>query len=153
MDLDATGLIAAINNLAYRVRSIYNIRCVFSTDPQLENMGNGMTSLHLYYIAHEAINNAVKHSAADTITISLLIDNGNLVLSVADNGKGIEKKERKRDSDNDGRKGGMGLRIMQHRAEMIRATLEVGGCKPSGTCLRCSVPLVYMSNWQDKDEL
>ena len=152
VDLDATGLIAAINNLAYRVRSIYNIRCVFSSDPQLENMDNGMTSLHLYYIAHEAINNAVKHSGADTITISLSIDNGNLVLSVSDNGGGIRKKERKKETGNNGRKGGMGLRIMQHRAEMIRANLEIGGCKPAGTFMRCSVPLVYMSNWQDRDE-
>ncbi len=148
VDLDATGLVSAINNLAYRICSIYGIRCSFQCNSSIENIGTGMTSLHLYYITHEAINNAVKHSGASNLLISLSVDSGNLVLTVADDGKGITKKEdagkeRRRD---DGVKGGMGLRIMQHRAEIIRASLEIGKNGSGGTLVRCSVPLVYIAD-------
>jgi signal transduction histidine kinase len=76
----------------------------------------------LYRITQEALNNSLKHAGATSVTVSLGMDNGFVVLEVADNGHGFEL-----DSDAY-QEGGMGLLSMRERAERlgllaIRSTL------------------------------
>nr|WP_320191514.1 cache domain-containing protein [uncultured Desulfobacter sp.] len=82
-------------------------------------------AIHLYHIAREAVNNAVKHSNCDQIFIDLIEDAaaGLIHLTVTDNGSGI-------DPDHSGR--GIGLQIMAYRAKIIEAqfNIETG---PKGT--------------------
>ena len=72
---------------------------------------------NLFYIAQEAVHNAVRHGKADVVSMELLLDNGRIVLEIKDNGPGIPEKP---DSK------GMGLRIMGYRAKMIGGSLELG---------------------------
>jgi signal transduction histidine kinase len=94
-------------------------------------MANNFTATHLYRIAQEAVNNALKHSRGKRIEISLLERNGVITLKVFDNGNGIDKKRENGP--------GMGLRIMSYRAELIGAALSIGQANGGGTEMTCTV--------------
>jgi DNA-binding LacI/PurR family transcriptional regulator/signal transduction histidine kinase len=87
-------------------------------------------ALHVFHIVQEALNNAIRHSRAQHITISLASEvgpDGNLyrIASVFDDGIGLPKKIRE---------GGLGLRIMHSRASMAQAELTIDS-SPKGTAV------------------
>ncbi len=86
--------------------------------------------LHLYRIAQEAVSNAMKHSGAKNIDISLICAEKLLTLAVRDNGMGSAKP----------RKDGMGMRVMAFRARSIGGKLDVGPRQDGpGTAVVCSL--------------
>jgi signal transduction histidine kinase len=88
----------------------------------------------LYRIAQEAVANAIKHSRADRIEIALSEGEGEIMLSIRDNGIGIP--------DNiSGKSTGMGLLTMSHRARMMGGVLAVEHDDFGGTIVRCQVPV------------
>lgn len=94
---------------------------------------HGEADSHLYRIAAEAVANAAKHADAHTITIRLTIDDGDLVLSVEDDGVGIPDAPIPTD--------GVGLRMMRYRADLIGAQLVIEPGEGGGTVVRCRLPL------------
>jgi signal transduction histidine kinase len=88
------------------------------------------TASHLYRIAQEAINNAVRHGHAKTIAIELQNGDTEAVLSVTNDGAPLPTKL--------GRSGGMGLHIMRYRAEMIGAMLRIVSTAQGKTAVICS---------------
>jgi signal transduction histidine kinase len=88
---------------------------------------------HLYHIAQEAVNNAIKHAKAGHIVIALGASGGRGALAITDDGTGIQKLSPS--------SGGMGLSIMNYRARMIGGTLEVRPGKPRGTVVSCKFPI------------
>ena len=93
--------------------------------PALEN---GVAA-HLYYIAQEAVLNAVKHGKAAHVTLSLKYTGGHYELSIQDNGAGFDP--------GNGTSKGMGVRIMQYRARTIGATLDLKSAPGNGTRITC----------------
>ncbi len=69
-------------------------------------------AIHLYRIAQEAVNNAIKHGMARKITISFHTDNNGTTLTIRNDGIGFRKVTLE----------GMGMSIMRYRANMIGAT-------------------------------
>lgn len=88
-------------------------------------------AIHLYHIAREAVNNAVKHANCDRINIDLSRDgaDGQIHLKVTDNGTGI-------DPEPSGR--GIGLQIMAYRAKIIDAQFHID-TGPKGTQIHVSM--------------
>jgi len=80
----------------------------------------------LYRIAQEALNNALKHAAATSVTVYIRTEGEQVELEVVDNGKGF-------DPDTVSDRGGMGLAIMQERAERLGSTLTVVAAPGKGT--------------------
>lgn len=85
---------------------------------------------NFYRIAQEALANAARHAGAGLISISLTRDNNRLELVIADNGCGMEYVPGEGD--------GLGLRIMQERAGLIGARLEIT-TSASGTTISVTV--------------
>lgn len=81
-------------------------------------------AVHLYYIAHEAVHNAVKHAAAKKITIRLADRDEKMTLTIDDNGRGI---------DENAKSIGMGMRIMKYRATRIGAAFDILETPEGGT--------------------
>ena len=79
--LTTHGLLPALEDLAATAHERYHLRCVCEADPRPLDCGL-TTAGHLYRIAQEAVNNAVKHSGARNVTIRLTGANGGLALSV-----------------------------------------------------------------------
>lgn len=91
-------------------------------------------SLCLYRVAQESLRNAVKHSNASTVHISLGSENGRVVMSIADDGKGFEA------SDANGFSG-IGLLSMHERVRMLNGSLTVRSSKGNGTIATVKIPV------------
>lgn len=87
---------------------------------------------HLFRIAQEAVQNALKHANARHVEIGLAVDGGELQLTVADDGAGITETPLAG--------GGHGMYSMRFRCNAIGGRLFVGARPGGGTLVACSVP-------------
>ena len=92
-------------------------------------------ALHIFRIIQEALTNAIRHSNAHHIVISLQVQqdsDGSVqrIASIADDGVGLPKQLHKN---------GLGLRIMRNRASMAKAELSIDSSS-GGTVVRIRVP-------------
>lgn len=129
-DKDADNLLDAFNEFAFNINKIYKLSCVFNCDESI-NVKDHNTATHLYRIGQEAVNNAVKHAKAKNISIGLFIDDGQLVLTIRDDGIGIAEDKFKSK--------GMGLRTMRYRAGMINASFDIKKDPISGSIVTCTI--------------
>lgn len=129
VQLEDEGLMAALHELATSVESLFKVTCSFKCQTPILVRDNDR-AIHLYRIAQEAINNAIKHGKPSSISIVLQKIRGKRTLKIEDNGKGFSS---------DGSADGMGLRIMKHRAAMIGARLETVPNKPHGVKVICTL--------------
>jgi PAS domain S-box-containing protein len=126
--LEESGLVLALEDLASNATNLFKIKCdLFCEDPA-PALENGVAA-HLYYIAQEAVLNAVKHGKASRVKISLKRDDGHFELSIQDNGTGFHQAN--------GSPKGMGVRIMHYRAQTIGATLDLKNSSGGGTRVTC----------------
>jgi PAS domain S-box-containing protein len=128
VEIEPNGLMAALNSLAANAASLFRVNCSFEC-PQPVLLENRTSATHLYRIAQEAIGNAVKHGHAKTIVISLKGLDGEVTLTVKDDGVGFRQEGRAIE--------GMGLRIMEYRADMIGAMLRIDSVEGKGTTVAC----------------
>lgn len=129
--LKSGGLIAALADLAGQTAEMYGIECIFLAPEQTPPLSD-TAATHLYRIAREAVTNAANHGQATTIRITLVNTRKTSVLGVRDNGCGMPRLPIRRM--------GMGLRIMNYRADVIGGTLVITTPPEGGTTVTCSVP-------------
>ena len=91
--------------------------------------------ISLFRVVQECVNNAVKHSGAKNITITLELskDNGDLVLSVADDGKGISSEKINQTNR-------FGIRGMRDRIQSLGGKFIVESPNGTGTKISSIVP-------------
>jgi len=82
---------------------------------------------HLYRIAQEALNNAIRHAKAQAVKMELTVSPRVVRLTISDDGKGFSARAE--------RSVGMGLRTMQNRATAIGATLAIRTGSEAGTSI------------------
>lgn len=123
------ALQTGLAELAERINALRRLRARFDC-PEPVLVEDPIVAGHLYRIAQEALNNAVKHSRASQVTIRLVREKGSLLLEVVDDGIGLAKK----------RSGGLGLGIMHHRARVIGGELNVTSRKGGGVSVSCRTP-------------
>lgn len=88
----------------------------------------------VFRIFQELLTNVTKHAAATEVAVRLLTGGGELLLEVADNGRGIaEADQRKR--------GSYGIRGMRERARELAGRLEIVGEPGHGTRASLAMPL------------
>ena len=125
------GLMIALRELGHQTSELFRVRCRFHCrKPVL--IEDSTLAGHLFRIAQEAVNNALKHGKPRSITIRLSPVRGNVMLAISDNGKGIAQLSPTRQ--------GLGLHIMQYRAGLIRGTVKVQERRGRGTEVVCSAP-------------
>jgi len=130
VEVGPQGLETALRDLASKVQTTMQRTCGVSCRGPL-NLADDAASLHLFRIAQEAVNNAVRHSKAGQIRIELDTIGQTTMLAVHDDGIGMPAA---------GPRGkGMGISVMQYRARMIGGSLEIRS-SPSGTSVICSCP-------------
>jgi signal transduction histidine kinase len=115
-ELDAEGLMAALQQLAENVSERFRINCVLDGDESIR-IHDRTVANQLYRITQEAVTNSVKHGAARQVDIRLAKDGADLCLTIVDNGTGFPDTLPKSD--------GLGLRLMQHGAALSGATFDV----------------------------
>lgn len=126
--LEENGLVSALEELAANAGDVFKIQCQFSSASPPAPIDHDV-SIHLYYIAHEAIANACKHGNASQVKITLEPHHDRFALHVRDDGRGFVVHGKAH--------AGMGIRIMQYRARVIGATLNLRSAPGSGTDVSC----------------
>ncbi len=129
---DAQGLMSALKRWAAEVEDLFHISCRLCVDePVLIDDAN--LSTHLYRIAQEAVNNAIRHGEAKSITISLFAGTNFGTLKIANDGASLPEP--------DAKSSGMGMQIMNYRARMIGGSLNVESGEAHGVTITCLFPL------------
>lgn len=125
-------LVSALRSLAIRANWGPEFQCELHCDSAV-SIQDQTISNHLFRIAQEAVSNALKHSKASKIDITLERTGDAVVLIVADNGEGISLDVSEAD--------GLGLLTMRYRANAINATLTIEPQESGGTCVTCLLPV------------
>lgn len=126
--LDDLGLVASIEGLARRVRT-GTLDVVVDSRP-LPPLPAAV-DVACYRIAAEALANAARHARAGRVDVELRIDDGDLVLTVTDDGQGLPAEPRRR---------GLGLASMRQRAEEIGGRCAIES-DHGGTRVSVALPL------------
>jgi signal transduction histidine kinase len=130
VNVEPDGLMSALGLLARNCGQLYDLDCQFHCDrPVL--IGARETATHLYRIAQEATNNAVKHGHAKRIVIDLRHQSSKTLLTVTNDGLPLPGDRERR--------GGMGLQIMRYRADIIGATLRITSTADGKTAVVCAL--------------
>ena len=129
-ELEADGLITALQDLAENIRERFRITCIFDGDESIR-IHDSTIANQLYRIAQEAVTNSIKHAAAKRIDIRLAMDGPELRLTIIDDGVGFPDKPPPSD--------GLGLGLMHHGAVLSGATFDVRRNGRSGTIATCRV--------------
>jgi len=131
VDLEKKGLSVGLKKLCEKFTNVTGISCQYieGEDVEVENYN---ISLHLYRIAQEAVNNAMKHANADHIEVHLSRDFRETSVTVTDNGDGFKSEKRQEN--------GLGIQIMKHRAGMLGGYVEIKRTENEETQVRCVVP-------------
>ena len=133
--LDELGPGAALEALADRVRS-RGMDVELTVDLDWE--AGRATTRHddeletaVYRITQEALTNALKHSAAPGVTVTIVEADGRVTVTVEDTGRGFEPS---------GREDGYGLLGMRERVELLGGTLAVESAPGDGTKVMARLP-------------
>ncbi|SMC65518.1 PAS domain S-box-containing protein [Desulfocicer vacuolatum DSM 3385] len=130
--LVAHGLQNALEQIVNTFKYTPGIKIGFKTSETVICEDNNVAT-HLYHIAREAVNNAVKHSGGNCIEISLFKKNGFVHLWIEDNGKWIKTT---------GPTKGIGLQIMAYRAKIIDGGFEIK-TTPGGSKIKVCIKYKY----------
>jgi PAS domain S-box-containing protein len=120
---DLKARLAAIENHA-------GVRTAITLTGSMENCPPEWQE-NLFWIASEALNNAIKHAQANIVKLSLIIYPQSFAMEIFDNGKGFDPKRT--------RYGGMGLQNMQKRAELLGGRLDFVSSPGKGTRVRIRI--------------
>ena len=123
-------LATCLEELAIHTRIRFGVECQFEAQMDTAILDN-VVATQLYYIAQETVNNAIKHSKASRIDLSLAVDASRLVLTVSDNGTGFDLITVEGD--------GMGLDVMMSRAKSIDAELKFESSPGKSTKVTCII--------------
>lgn len=128
---DPDALLIGLTELTERTNALGQVQCRFDA-PDAFVLRDATIAGHLYRIAQESLNNAVKHARASRVIIRLAQVDGTITLEISDDGPGLPKSGAKRR--------GLGLGVMQHRASVIGATLTISSKRGEGVTIRCVLP-------------
>jgi len=124
------GLGIALRTLLSTTYDRTGVYCTFEQNGSVPELANGV-AVHLYRIAQECVNNALRHASPNAIRVSLKMTSDELCLTVADDGKGCSAPSGKK---------GIGLHIIKNRASLIGGKLEFESSSGKGMVVRCKVP-------------
>ncbi|MBL3658333.1 PAS domain-containing sensor histidine kinase [Fulvivirga sediminis] len=130
-------LATALNALIKQLNTIYDPKISFYSSVSNEIVAN--KKINLYRIAQEAINNALKHSGATQISVSLIEDDNIIRLSIEDNGRGIENNNME-EEDLKTKTFHHGLANMKERTKIMNGFLIIESNKGLGTLVISEIP-------------
>ncbi len=131
-EIDAAGLQVALENLVEEIRAHGRVTVKLDCQHPVVISDNSV-ALHVYRIAQEALNNAVKHAEASEVELALGIHGARGCMMVRDNGRGFSGERQKTE--------GLGLRIMRHRCSLIDGELYFKSSPERGTTVTCFFPI------------
>ncbi len=138
---EGKGLVVSLGKLASTTSALTGLSVTFCEEGEVL-VDDLEVAMHLYRITQEALSNAVRHSGARVVTVSLGVLNDDLLrLSIVDDGDGLPA-----DVDIEI---GLGFKTMSFRARAINARLSIARGTNSGTKVECVCNLTNTRNHGD----
>lgn len=131
VDFEVRGLVTSLERLAANAERMFGITCTFREENPPVFHDSTIVE-HLFRIAQEAISNAVKHGLSSEVHLELFATPEYACLRVTDNGNGFSRHWHE--------KKGSGMDIMQFRARLIGANLNISNREEGGARLNCILP-------------
>jgi len=141
--LDDLGLMAAIEWQAQEFQERTRIKCELTADGEDMNLDLDLATA-VFRILQEALTNVARHANATRVEVSLMERDGQLVLQVRDNGKGITEKQIAHPKS-------FGLIGMRERVRSWNGTVKIDGISGKGTIVKVSIPLKRKEERDDKN--
>lgn len=126
--LEERGLRRVLEDFLAQIEEFSGISCELVYDESVE-VPEVRVGMHLYRIAQEAVNNAVKHSEAARVRVEVRRKGSRLCLRVEDDGIGFPEALPP--------EAGMGTSLMRYRARLLGAALSIQRSRPRGTAVTC----------------
>lgn len=102
--------------------------------------------INLYRIVQEGVHNTVRHANARHALLEVRHEDTHIRLILSDDGEGFDAGPVPNNGD-----GGLGLRSMKERANLLQATLHIDSAPGAGTRIRITVPLSGNGEGGDRD--
>jgi signal transduction histidine kinase len=130
--LDEVGLVAAIKWEAQQFEERTGIVC--QVNSLVENVRlTREQSTALFRIFQEALTNILRHAKATRVDVTVAEEQGEFVLTISDNGRGIIDEEKSGEKS-------LGLLGMRERAHLIGGEVNITGVVDQGTLVTVRVP-------------
>ena len=128
--LDDLGITAALEQQLRRLRESTGITTTLtvSEEPEIDML----TGVTLYRIMQEALANVVRHAEATAVEVSLAMNGGRAVLSIKDNGRGMQQPANPQS---------LGLLGIRERAELLGGSVAIDSRPGDGTMITVTLPL------------
>jgi PAS domain S-box-containing protein len=133
--LDVLGLIEAIEWQARQFQDRTGI--IVQLDCTLENVDLSLErSTAVFRIFQEALTNILRHAQATRVNIQMRQEDGEFILTINDNGRGITDDEKSGQST-------LGLLGMRERANLIGGKIDITGIEGQGTVVTLRIPISH----------
>ncbi|MCI0391622.1 MAG: PAS domain S-box protein [Acidobacteria bacterium] len=136
-ELDRLGLVEAIWSMISKVSDSTAIRLSADLD-RVEGLFTPEAEMGIYRIVQEGLNNVVRHAEASEARVSIKQVESEVIITVADNGKGMERAEA---TVNGKGTRGFGLAGIAERARMLGGTCIINSEPGGGTILMVRLSL------------
>jgi signal transduction histidine kinase len=131
--VEHAGLIGALGALKFDIETLKGPTIVVAVDERVARALPLDVVVNLYRIAQEATANALQHSGASTIHISLERSTEGLLFMIQDDGCGVPAEAMEQ--------GGLGIRSMVSRAKWLGGEFRLLPNAPQGTRIEVILPM------------
>ncbi|HYU61663.1 MAG TPA: PAS domain S-box protein [Solirubrobacterales bacterium] len=131
--LENEGLAVALDAVAKGAAALGGFRC----SVRVETDASGVNDQVVLAIVRELLVNAAKHSDADRVSVVVERDDGQLVLDVVDDGKGMPATRYEAALS----EGHLGLASIAQRLDALGGALEVSSAPGGGTAVSAALPV------------
>ena len=135
--LDDLGLKAAIRDLAREFRVLYPMIQIVHDMNVEESRIPDQVKILVYRVCQEALTNVGKHSEAERIALRLWFEDGRVILTVNDNGKGMPARMTEEGSSDSTH---LGLLSMRERTDLVGGSLQMESQPGKGVLVRAEWP-------------
>ena len=127
------GLVSALTGLFEKAEQTNNVTIRFDHD--LDHLKlKRQIEINIYRITQEALANAIKHSGADRIEVSITVNEHFISYLFADNGNGYKPEVLNKVRN------GLGLSSMRIRAHSMLTSLDINSMPGLGTSIALKIP-------------
>lgn len=134
--LDELGLGEAIGAFLQQLNSHSPTQLFFSAQPGALEALPAAVEAAVYRLVQEGVNNVLRHAQATTCAVECCQTEGQLTLTIRDDGRGVSSEAR----------GGIGMLSMRERVEELGGKLTIIPAAPTGTLLTAVLPYPGKTN-------
>lgn len=138
MSFDDIGFDATLERVLDKFQTQDNIKCSYHVVGEPYSIDN-VVQLTFMRVVQEACNNAVKHASASRLDVTLTYTDSELILTIADDGKGFDVDSVSASSRDDN--SGFGMSIMKERVYLLSGTIDIQSSLGNGCAITVTIPI------------